>query len=80
MTRLPIVSPREVVAVLKKAGFVEGHRHRSGSHLFLFHPERKVSTTVAMHARDIPPATLKAIIKQTGLTEDEFRALELVNK
>ena len=75
MTRLPALTPRKVVAVLKKAGFIEGHRHRSGSHLFLFHPERRVSTTVAMHARDIPPATLKAVIKQAGLTEDEFKAL-----
>jgi predicted RNA binding protein YcfA (HicA-like mRNA interferase family) len=28
-----------------------------------------------MHARDLPRGTLKAIIRQAGLTEDEFKAL-----
>ncbi len=75
MSQLPILTPRKVVAALKKAGFVEGHKHGRGSHLFLFHPEREVSTTVAIHARDLPPATLKAIIRQARLTEDAFKAL-----
>jgi len=28
-----------------------------------------------MHSGDLPPPTLKDILKQAGLTEDEFRAL-----
>lgn len=31
--------------------------------------------TVPMHARELPRGTLKAIIRQAGLTEDEFKAL-----
>lgn len=30
---------------------------------------------VALHGRDLPTPTLKSILKQAGLTEDEFREL-----
>jgi predicted RNA binding protein YcfA (HicA-like mRNA interferase family) len=73
MSRLPSLTPREVVAALKKAGFEE--RRQRGSHLFLRHPERNVLTTVPMHASDLPRGTLKAVIRQAGFTEDEFNAL-----
>ena len=72
MSRLPSLTPRQVVAALKKAGFQE--RRQRGSHLFLWHPGREVVATVPMHTRDLPHGTLKAIIRQAGLTEDEFRA------
>ncbi len=72
MNRLPTLTPREVVSALKRAGFVEAHTRARGSHAFLWHPGTKSSTTVAMHARDIPRPTLRAIIKQAGLTEEEF--------
>ena len=73
MSRLPAVTPRQVVAALKRDGF-EQQRQR-GSHLFLYHPVRDVVTTVAMHAKDMPRGTLRAILKQAGLTDDEFREL-----
>jgi len=61
---------------LKKAGFEE--RRQRGSHLFLWHPEREAVATVPMQrahaARNLPRGTLKAIIRQAGLTEDEFQA------
>lgn len=72
MSRLPSLTPRQVVAALKKAGFEE--RRQRGSHLFLWHPGRAVVATVPMHARNLPRGTLKAIIRQAGLTEDEFQA------
>ena len=73
MSRLPTVTPRQVVAALKRDGFEE--RRRRGGHIFLWHPRRDVLTTVAMHTKDMPRGTLKAILKQTGMTEDEFRKL-----
>lgn len=72
MSRLPILTPREVLNALKKAGFVEAHRHTKGSHVFLWHPERRVSTVVAVHAKDIPRPSLKTIPKQAEMSEDEF--------
>lgn len=70
MTRLPAVRPSEVVAALKRAGFVE--KRQKGSHLILWHEKQRRTTLVALHGRDIPGPTLKEILKQAGLTEDEF--------
>ena len=73
MTRLTALTPREAVAALKRAGFIE--RRQWGSHLHLWHPERRRVTTVPIHSRDLPRPVLKEIIRQAGLTEDEFRRL-----
>lgn len=73
MSRLPALTARKVVAALKRGGFVEVRQH--GSHLTLYHPSRDVVTTVSMHSGDLPTGTLRAIAKQSGLTEEEFRAL-----
>ena len=73
MTRLPAVTPRQMVAALKRAGFQQ--HHQKGSHLFLWNPETKRMTTVSQHVRDLKRDTMKKIIEQAGLTDDEFRAL-----
>jgi predicted RNA binding protein YcfA (HicA-like mRNA interferase family) len=73
VTRLPAIRPADVVAALKKAGFVE--KRQKGSHVILYHEHTGRTTIVALHGRDMPMPTLKAIIKQAGLTEQEFRAL-----
>jgi len=65
-------TPREVVAKLKRAGFVEVRQ--TGSHLFLRHEDGRM-TFVAMHTRDLPLGTLRSILKQARLTEDELRKL-----
>lgn len=73
MSKLPVLTPREVVSALKRGGFIEARQR--GSHLFLYHPTRRVSATVAIHAKDLPLPTLKAILKQAQLAEDEFLEL-----
>ena len=73
MNRLPTLTPRKVVAALKRAGFAEDRQH--GSHLYLWHSVRGVGVTIPMHARDLPRGTLKAILAQAGLTEDDLRRL-----
>lgn len=70
---LPSVTPRQVLAALKRDGF-QVQRQR-GSHLFLWHPVRDVITTVPFHAKDLPRGTLRAILKQAGLSDDEFKDL-----
>ena len=72
MSRLPTLMPRKLVAALKQAGYRE--TGQTGSHLMLEHDSRNM-VVVPIHARDIKRPLLKSIIKQTGLTEDEFRAL-----
>jgi predicted RNA binding protein YcfA (HicA-like mRNA interferase family) len=63
---------RETVARLQRAGFAPVRQ--SGSHLLLRHPDGR-TTYVAMHRRDVPTGTFKAILRQAGLTEDDFRRL-----
>jgi mRNA interferase HicA len=68
--RLPTLKPREVVRVLKRAGFIE--TRQTGSHLMLRHPVTKKTIPVPMHARDIKRGLLMSIIKQANLSQQEF--------
>jgi predicted RNA binding protein YcfA (HicA-like mRNA interferase family) len=70
---LPRISGRELVAALIKVGY-ERDRQK-GSHIVLRqtnHPHRRI--VVPDHA-EVAKGTLRAIIKQTGLTVEEFKAL-----
>ena len=73
MPDLPALRPTEVVAALHRAGF-ESARQR-GSHHILFNPKTRRSTTVPMHGRDVPMRTLREIIRQAGMSVDEFLTL-----
>ncbi len=70
---LPRVSGREVVKALRKIGY-EQDRQR-GSHIVLrqtAEPHRRI--VVPDHA-EVAKGTLRAIIRQVGLTVDEFKSL-----
>lgn len=73
MSGLPHVSGREAVKALRKIGY-EQDRQR-GSHIVLrqtAHPHRRI---VIPDHHEIAKGTLRAIIRQVGLTVDEFKAL-----
>lgn len=73
MSQLPRISGRQVVKALRKAGY-EQDRQR-GSHIVLRqteHPHRRL--TVPDHD-EVAKGTLRAIIRQAGLTVEEFNAL-----
>ncbi len=73
MSSLPLVSGREVVRALRKLGY-EQDRQR-GSHIMLrqvAYPHRRI--TVPDHD-EVAKGTLRAIIREAGLTVDEFKAL-----
>jgi predicted RNA binding protein YcfA (HicA-like mRNA interferase family) len=64
-----------VIKKLKKVGFIFD-RQAKGSHEIWYNPTTKRRTTIPNHpGTDIPKGTLKAIIKEAGLTEEEFVAL-----
>ena len=70
MARLPILKPMEVVAILNSLGFEEVRQR--GSHKQFRHPDGR-QTTVPVHGgRDISPILLRRIIKDIGLTPEEF--------
>lgn len=73
MTRLPTLNARKIIQALEKVGFVL--RRQRGSHYVMKHPTTKQETVVPIHGGDVDRSLLKAIIKQAGMTEDEFREL-----
>jgi predicted RNA binding protein YcfA (HicA-like mRNA interferase family) len=73
VSELPRISGREIVKALKKIGY-EQDRQR-GSHIILRQtdsPHRRL--TVPDH-KEIAKGTLRAIIREAGLTVDEFKKL-----
>jgi len=68
---LPSVSGRDVVKALSKAGY-EYDRQR-GSHIILrqlTYPHRRI---VVPDHKEVAKGTLRSIIRETGLTVDEFK-------
>ncbi|MGH8606367.1 MAG: type II toxin-antitoxin system HicA family toxin [Gammaproteobacteria bacterium] len=73
MSVLPRISGRDVVAAVMKVGYARDRQ--KGSHIVLrqaVHPHRRI--VVPDHA-ELAKGTLRAIIKQTGLTVEEFKQL-----
>jgi predicted RNA binding protein YcfA (HicA-like mRNA interferase family) len=73
VSELPRISGREVVKALKKKGY-EQDRQR-GSHIVLRQtesPHRRV--TVPDH-KEVAKGTLRAIIREVGLSVEEFKDL-----
>ncbi len=73
MSRLPTVKPQDVVKALKRAGFEE--HHQRGSHLYLWHQEKRLMTSVPRHPGDLARGTLRAILRQAALSSEEFISL-----
>lgn len=66
----PILSPREVVGILVALEFEEVRQR--GSHKQFHHSDGR-RTTVPFHkGRDISPNLLRQIVKDIGLTMDDF--------
>ena len=74
--KLPVLSGRDVIKILKKIGFEE--RRQRGSHIILIKEaqEGKRAVVVPNH-REIDKGTLLEIIRQAGLKREEF--LDLVS-
>jgi predicted RNA binding protein YcfA (HicA-like mRNA interferase family) len=70
--RLPAIKPKQVIKALERAGFVI-HRIQ-GSHYQLYHPtEKHLRVTVPYHNKDLKRSTLHSIIRQSGMSEEEFQ-------
>ncbi len=70
MSKLPNLKPREVAEILHKAGFNE--RKTKSSHYVYKHPQTLRYTSVSFHPGTVPTGTLRAIIRQSGMTVDLF--------
>ena len=73
MSKLPVVSGKQATRVLEKKGYLIDHQ--TGSHIILRNqnpPHRRL--TVPNH-KELAKGTLRAIIRQAGLTVEEFTTL-----
>jgi predicted RNA binding protein YcfA (HicA-like mRNA interferase family) len=73
--RLPVVSGKNVVRALTRAGFVV-ERIVGSHHVMTFPGDPTRTVTVPVHAsRDLKPGTLRSIIRQAGMSVEEFSDL-----
>lgn len=72
MSRLPRISGRECIRALAKVGFRV--MRQEGSHVVLRRTEPFAQLTVPNH-RELGKGILRAIIRQAGLTVDDFLRL-----
>ena len=71
---LPVLTPKEVLRALQRAGFFV--HHSTGSHYILKHPENPaLRVTLPFHNRELKRRTLISVIEQAGYTVEEFRTL-----
>ena len=71
MSRLPVCSGQQVVRAFQKVGYAVDHQ--TGSHIILRHPQMR-RLTVPNH-RELAKGTLRALIREAGLTKEEFAGL-----
>ena len=71
MGRLAGFRYREIVARLKALGF-QFHRQAAGSHEIWFNRATSLYVTIPNHPGDMPEGTLRAILKQAGVSIEDF--------
>ena len=64
MSKLRPMKAREVIAILRRTGFVEDHQ--IGSHKTFLHVDGR-RVTVPVHPGDIRPGTLRTIFRQAEI-------------
>lgn len=71
MSRLPACSGQDAIRAFQKLGYAVDHQ--TGSHIILRHPQMR-RLTVPNH-RELAKGTLRALIREAGLTKAEFVGL-----
>jgi len=72
--KLTIISGIEVIKRLKRAGFIATRQQGSHVRLEKFDGEKTIKLTVPLHS-EMKKGTLHRIIKDSGLTLEEFEDL-----
>lgn len=71
MSKLPAVTSSDLLRVVKEFGFVP--QKQKGSHIHLKRTTDKKRITIPVHkGRDIPKGTLTAILKDAGISTEDF--------
>lgn len=73
MPPVPAVRGGQLIKALEKAGFTTARVR--GSHHVLRHPDGRTVAVPVHSARDVPPGTLRNILRIINMTADELRRL-----
>jgi len=71
VSRLPVCSGVDAVKAFAAAGYAVDHQ--TGSHIILRHPSGR-RLTIPNH-RELAKGTLRALIREAGLTKEQFAEL-----
>jgi predicted RNA binding protein YcfA (HicA-like mRNA interferase family) len=72
MSKLPVLSGRECIKALESAGFYL--KRQEGSHIVMRRDDPFAQVVVPNH-KELDRGTLRAIIRQAGLSSNEFLKL-----
>ncbi len=72
MSKLVPISHRELAKKLKRAGF---EMIRTGRHPVYYSADKDMTIPIPNHPGDVPKGTLRTIIRELGLSVDEFNDL-----
>jgi predicted RNA binding protein YcfA (HicA-like mRNA interferase family) len=73
MSKLRPAKPQEVRRILERLGFQ--FIRQSGGHAVYRHHDGRWTTVPIHHEKDIAKGTLRKIIKDAGITVDEFEGM-----
>jgi predicted RNA binding protein YcfA (HicA-like mRNA interferase family) len=73
MAKLPHATGRQILAALKRGGFVESHVR--GSHHYLRRAGGKLVPVPVHPGETVPPGTLRSILRSAELSVEELIAL-----
>jgi predicted RNA binding protein YcfA (HicA-like mRNA interferase family) len=71
LPKLPVLTPKKVINILKKQGFILDHS--SGSHRVYYHPKKSRRVIVPFHRKDLPKGTLISILRQAGIEKEDIK-------
>ncbi len=73
MPKLPAITPKDIIRVLEKEGFVLDRI--KGSHHIYSHPETRRRAVIPIHKKDLPKGTLLEILRQAGISKEDIKDL-----
>ncbi len=73
MPRFPMVTSKEMIAILERIGFIIDHQ--TGSHVVMRREADGLRVVVPWHNRDLGRGLTLRIIKSAGLSRDSFLSL-----
>jgi predicted RNA binding protein YcfA (HicA-like mRNA interferase family) len=71
MANIPSVSSKRLVRALEKLGCIATRQR--GSHVTVVNHRKMTVTSIAMHPGEMKRNHIRTILKQIGISEEEFR-------